>query len=88
LLIRNAYFIKIAILENHNKTNISTQITRFNPKRLLELKHIFVLLLSRLYAFTTHAQWATPGYEDRQDADKKINNVRKQHPNNKNYIVA
>nr|WP_276746496.1 hypothetical protein [Prevotella pallens] len=41
-----------------------------------------------MYAFTTHAQWATPGYEDRQDADKKINNVRKQHPNNKNYIVA
>ena len=40
MLIRNAYFIRIATLENHNKTNVSTQITRFNPKRLLELKHI------------------------------------------------
>jgi len=53
LLIRNAYLIRVAILENHNRTNVSTQITRFNPKLPLELKHIFVLLLSRLYAFTT-----------------------------------
>ena len=40
MLIRNAYLIRIATLENHNKTNVSTQITRFNPKRLLEPKHI------------------------------------------------